>query len=102
MCIRDSNAGPIAAPLDGGPARRLMTTNNRFVEELAVDSTSVYFTDGTDDTGVVRQCARSGCGDAGLPIATKQEHPRQITVDAKSIYWVNEGDVAGAVMRLAK
>jgi hypothetical protein len=97
----EHNVGPLVMPTDGGPRQRLTASTFSFSEELAVDEANVYFTD-TTDNGRVMRCARTGCGDSGVPLATNQSRPRGIAVDAKSVYWVNSGGADGHVMRVAK
>jgi len=44
----------------------------------------------------VRKCAASGCGGRPMTIASGQDFPSAIAVDATSVYWANAGD--GAIM----
>ena len=97
----EHNLGPIVVPTDGGPRQRLTASDFSFSEELTLDEANVYFTDTVDNGRVVR-CARTGCGDSGVPLATNQSRPRGIAVDEKSVYWVNTGGSVGRVMRVAK
>jgi hypothetical protein len=79
-------------------------------QKLAVDSTSVYWTDLAD--GAIYKCATSGCGGDPLKprtpvtLATGQIQPRGIAVDATSIYWTNSAALSpigsGSVMKCAK
>jgi hypothetical protein len=68
---------------------------------IAVDATSVYWTDHSSNT--IMKAALDGTGLATL--AAGQISPMFITVDATSIYWSNSGTAGrndGAVMKLAK
>jgi hypothetical protein len=78
-------------------------------DAIAVDATSVYWVDvGTFDSkgnynansGTVMQVARGG----GTPttLASGQEFPISIAVDATSVYWANAGssDTDGALMKV--
>lgn len=97
----DRSRGLVAVPLDGGAQRRLALTNTDSAY-LAYDGTTLVFPHSAP-SGAILRCLPSGCGDAGAPVAQGQAYPRGVAVDAKSIYWVNEGSSANAaVMRVAK
>jgi len=66
---------------------------------IALDDTYVYFTSGP--TGTVGRCAKAGCN--GMPeiLASGQDNPRGLAVNATTIYWANSRD-PGAIMMLAK
>ncbi len=66
--------------------------------QVAVDSTHAYWTNGGD--GTVMRAQKKG----GTPqkIASGQTAPDFITVDASHVYWTNNVDNVGAVMRVAK
>jgi hypothetical protein len=106
------------------------------VRSIALDATSIYWTEtgpcppGSDETtqcttppnvvntnGTVKKCPLTGCGDngkalgPGTTLATGQDRPVAIAVDATSVYWLNTwSNVLGgtqlathsALMRLAK
>lgn len=96
--------GPVAILPDGGGSRRLDSTSAQS-ERLTVDKGTVYFNDSVGgSTGRIRSCGIAGCGDAGVVLAKDQKRPYAIVVDAKSIYWTNQGenDAGASVMRLAK
>lgn len=97
----EDGVGPWAAPLDGGPPRRLRTITMQG-RHLALAGNDVLLTDSSRD--VVLACARTGCDDAGVVLASKQPTPRGIAVDQTFIYWANEGNVGtgGSIMRLAR
>ncbi len=94
----DPSKGPRAVLRDGGSPRNLTTTSGLFATEMALDGNDVYFTN-TSETGDIIRCPKSGCGDAGIPIARNQSRPIGIAVDAKSVYWANQG---GVIQRVAK
>jgi hypothetical protein len=66
---------------------------------IAVDATSVYWTNGG---GTVMQVPIGG----GTPttLASGQDHPQGIAVDATFVYWTNNGSSndSGTVMTLPK
>ena len=66
---------------------------------IAVDSTSVYWTDFTDE-GTVMKVPLGG----GTPttLASGQVYPGSIAVDSTSVYWTNAGNgsVSGTVMKV--
>lgn len=93
--------GPMAVPLDGGAPRPLRTVMT-YASGLALGTDVVYATNHSED--LVLACSKAGCGDAGTVLASKQKLARAITVDARFIYWVNEGTIGtgGEIMRLAR
>ena len=80
-------------PLEGGTPITLASNqgNSNFI---AVDATSVYWTNYGD--GTVMQVPLGG--GAPIVLASGQDSPADIAVDATSVTWVNEG--GGTVMRL--
>ncbi len=70
--------------------------------DLAVDGTSLYFTNAGN--GTVMKCATSGCGSAPTTLAMSQISPERITFDATYVYWTDYGDGSpnGAVRRVLK
>jgi hypothetical protein len=79
----------------------LLTTGLSHCAGIAVDSTSVYFTDlgssGSDGgtvfsgSGRVEKCPTSGCRGNPTPIAAFVNFPQQIAVDNTSVYWTDFG-----------
>lgn len=70
--------------------------------DLAVDGTSLYFTNNGD--GTVKKCATSGCGSAPATLASSQTLPQRITFDGTYVYWTDQGTggANGAVRRVLK
>jgi hypothetical protein len=55
--------------------------------DLALDSTSVYFTVNDSDAGAVVRCSQGGC-DAGMTVlASGEDGPTRIALDATRAYW---------------
>ncbi len=75
-------------------------TNHGFPSGVAVDATTVYWTNATGNAVV------SAPIDGGTPkvLATGQNYPVGIVVDDKAIYWANfdYGNANGSIMKLAK
>jgi len=63
-----------------------------------VDASGVYWTNRSTTAGAVMHASLLG-GDA-VAIATDQNGPHGITLDARTIYWTNSD--GGEVMKLAK
>lgn len=92
-------------PKSGGTP--VMLAQGSLTSGVAVDSTSVYWTDeiggvdaGPTNTGSVMKMPIGG--GAIVTIATGQNIPLDVKVDGTSIYWVNQGDVTmadGMVMK---
>ena len=81
------------------PASSLEISNNELNSSfIAVDGTSVYWTNASPDGGTVMKCAAAGCGGNGTTLATAQGNPQGIAVDGTSVYWANY--TAGTVMKL--
>jgi hypothetical protein len=70
--------------------------------DLAVDGTSLYFTNHAD--GTVKKCATSGCGSAPTTLASTQTLAQRVTFDATYVYWTDQGDGTpnGAIRRVLK
>jgi hypothetical protein len=92
---------PVSAPLQGGGAATVLAPGpgNSNTYGIAVDSTSVYWTD-FNDPGVVSKVPRGG----GQATTLATGHVAfGIAVDATSVYWVNGGGAsAGSLMKVAR
>lgn len=77
------------------------------VRMIVTDDANVYWTieigkDGGMGDGAVVACPLAGCPPSGPRVlASKQERPYALAVDATHVYWVNRTG-AGAVMRVRK
>ena len=83
------------------------------VTAIAVSGTQLYYSilplndagDFVNTDGVVKTCPIASCAGAGIQVlATKQASPSAIALDAKSVYWANDGrhgyiDGRGNVMK---
>jgi hypothetical protein len=93
--------GVFKVPLAGGARTTLFNSGQPFL--LASDATRLYWTDlEGPDAGTIQSISKTGT--APITIATGQNNPWGIAVDATSAYWTNNGtDVAmwkdGAVMK---
>jgi hypothetical protein len=76
---------------------------------LTIDALNLYWTTGDPTNGQVQKCPKSGCprnadgGSIVQSLATAQQGPDEIAVDATSVYWLNLGNVSvgspGSVMK---
>lgn len=77
------------APLDGSSAPVEFASQVGPATSMAVDSTSVYWTNAA--SGIVLRCPISGCGATPVAIAVGQANPSGIAADAQGVYWANAG-----------
>jgi hypothetical protein len=81
---------------------KALTSRVTYVQGIAADATSVYFTDwGTlgsssggalhSGIGRVAKCPLAGCTGNPTPIAGFVDYPQQIAVDDRSVYWTDFG-----------
>jgi hypothetical protein len=96
-----SMPAPDAAARDTGPASscdgstcgiETIAANFQQLGAIAVDGTNVYFEDQGTTTGVVYQCAKTGCATATV---LGPGYATGIGVDANNVYW---NDFAGGVV----
>jgi hypothetical protein len=83
-------------PLAGGTPTTLASGGGLYF--LAVDATSVYWTDNL--TGTVMSIPIDGVPDGGTPttLASGQNQPAGMALDGKSVYWANNG--SGTLMKV--
>jgi hypothetical protein len=67
---------------------------------VAVDSTSVYYTDANNPGGTVLKVPLAG--GTAVTLAQNQNGPWMIAVDASNVYWVNYGTMGGSVGSVMK
>jgi streptogramin lyase len=81
-------------PLAGGQATPLLADTTGVTDGIAVDERFVYWT----SSGSVLRVDKTG--GALVTLATAQNQPRSVLVDADSLYWINAGD--DSIVRLCK
>jgi hypothetical protein len=84
-------------PIGGGTLTTLASLGQDTPDGIAVDGTSVYWTNFGIPTGAVMKVPISG--GAPTTLASGQDFPQGIAVDGTSVYWTNNGD-PGRVMKL--
>jgi hypothetical protein len=97
------NGTVMQANLDG-TSPIVLASSMAYPRGIAVDATSVYFTNYVAPdtiTGTVMKCAIGGCGSAPTTLATGQASPVGVAVDGTSVYWLDEGG-GGLLMMTAK
>jgi hypothetical protein len=72
--------------------------------DIAVDGSSVYWTDtrnndGPGAHGAIMKCPITGCGAIPTVLASGQRNPHGITVDKSAVYWTNSVE-PGAVLKV--
>jgi hypothetical protein len=76
-------------PLDGSAPAIELAAQATPPASMAVDSTSVYWTNPAAET--VAACAIGGCGLAPRVVAAGQHGVNGIAADAQGVYWTNRG-----------
>lgn len=101
-----------AAPTRVPGVTQTLGTTGKLVTSFVLDATHIYWTtcyyaDGVNALGKVAKLPKAGGGETIL--AADQPCPRNLAVDATSVYWVNRGPETppnifadGAVMRVDK
>jgi hypothetical protein len=90
----NGNDAPVSVPLDGGATVTLGQGSGQNTYGIAVDSTSLYWTD-FSDPGTVEKVSLS----SGQPTMLATGHVAEgLAVDATSVYWVNAGN--GTLMKV--
>jgi hypothetical protein len=89
-----ASSGVYSVSLNGGTPKRLTSSS---AQGIAMDDAFVYF---TDFASTVKKVSKSG--GAAISLATRQDKPWGIAVDATSVYWVNAGSSGtGSVIKLS-
>jgi hypothetical protein len=87
-------------PLAGGSVTTVVGGLSTRPTAVVVDANRVYFAtvgDGSAAGGSIEAVALGAVdAGAGVPLATKQNNPAFMAIDATSIYWSNEGTSVGA------
>jgi hypothetical protein len=96
----DAGAGTPLAPQQNNPMF------------LTSDATAIYWSnngtfvaaDAGPPNGSIVKCATPSCAGGPQTIASAQNHPRGIAVDASTVYWANFGDTqgTGSIMKCPK
>ena len=74
------------------------------IQRLAVDASGIYFTDRGGGSGRILRCPVAGCTAAVVPevLATGENMPFGIALDARHVYWTNAAASSGTIRRVAK
>jgi hypothetical protein len=97
--------GLFKAPLDGSaPAAQIAAIGGTNQSGVVVDGANVYFLD--EAGGLVERIATSGDPSTRVVIASGQQRPWDLAVDATEVYWTTQGDPnqarTGSVMAALK
>jgi len=85
-------------PLSGCTTPQVLAQTGGNWVGLALDDQFVYMSDNADAT--ISKCAKTGCNGAPTVLASGQAGPRDVAVDATSVYWANE--TGGTIVKLDK
>ncbi len=85
-------------PLTGCATPQVLVETNHTWIGLALDDQDVYMSD--FDGKTISKCAKTGCGGNATIVAANQDGPRDLAVDATSVYWANE--TGNTIMKIAK
>lgn len=96
--VTEAAAGNVMRVATGGGDVEILGHSQK-ATGIAVDGTSVYWTDAQAYTGGVYRASVGGAGDAGAgttSIASAQDFPNGIVVDENNVYWVTSSGTSAA------